>query len=544
MKKITTICAVLLMAVNVFAQTPEKMSYQAVIRDGSNNLVTGTAVGMQISILQGSPSGIAVYEETQMPTSNANGLVSLEIGSGTLVSGDFTTIDWSNGPYFIKTETDPTGGTNYTIIGTSQLLSVPYALHAKMAEGILGGIVETDPVFGLSIASGITGNDTANWNSKQDQLIAGNNITIVGDTINANGIVETDPVFGLSVASGITGNDTANWNSKQGQLIAGNNITIVGDTINATGGGSSNWTPNGNNIYNSNSGSVGVGLTNPLHTFAVGKTDSTTALAVGFVGSFNNAHSGRLIFSEDLSFNGDCGLMFQHNGTTNNLHLIGGCTTFGDTVVRFNRNGYSNIRQLRVGTNILTNALNPLSVDGNSDFTGNVTITGNLNVTGNIAKGGGTFKIDHPLDPANKYLVHSFVESPEMMNIYSGNIATDANGFATVELPSYFEAANKDFRYQLTVIGAFAQAIIKEKISDNKFIIQTNQPNIEVSWSVTGIRADKYANANRVQDEVEKELKGTYIHPELFGASRYSSESKVKENQASNQTQKKADADQ
>jgi hypothetical protein len=139
MKKIITVCAVLLMTASVFAQAPEKMSYQAVVRDGSNALVSSTAVGMQISILQGSASGTAVYVETQTPTSNANGLVSLEIGAGTVVSGTFNTIDWANGPYFIKTETDPTGGTSYTITSTSQLLSVPYALHAKTAESVTGG---------------------------------------------------------------------------------------------------------------------------------------------------------------------------------------------------------------------------------------------------------------------------------------------------------------------------------------------------------------------------------------------------------------------
>ena len=165
MKKIYSIIAGLLMTASVFAQAPEKMSYQAVVRDGSNALVASTAVGMQISILQGSASGTAVYVETQTPTSNANGLVSLEIGSGTVVSGDFTTIDWANGPFFIKTETDPTGGTSYTITGSSQLMSVPFALHAKTAETVTGGISETDPIFGVSVASGITGTDTANWNN-------------------------------------------------------------------------------------------------------------------------------------------------------------------------------------------------------------------------------------------------------------------------------------------------------------------------------------------------------------------------------------------
>ena len=139
MRKVFTFLAAVLLTASVFAQAPEKMSYQAVIRNSSEALVTNTTVGMQISILQGSASGTAVYVETQSPTTNANGLVSLEIGVGTVVSGDFTTIDWANGPYFIKTETDPTGGTSYTITSTSQLLSVPYALYAANAGTAIGG---------------------------------------------------------------------------------------------------------------------------------------------------------------------------------------------------------------------------------------------------------------------------------------------------------------------------------------------------------------------------------------------------------------------
>ncbi len=136
MKKLYTFIAVLLMTASTFAQTPEKMSYQAVVRDSGDNLVSSQPVGMQISILQTTATGTAVYVETQTPTTNVNGLVTLEIGTGTVVSGDFTTIDWSTDSYFIKTETDPTGGSSYTITGTSQLLSVPYALHAKTAESV------------------------------------------------------------------------------------------------------------------------------------------------------------------------------------------------------------------------------------------------------------------------------------------------------------------------------------------------------------------------------------------------------------------------
>jgi hypothetical protein len=147
MKKIYFLVAGLLLTVSVFGQVPQKMSYQAVIRNSSCTLITSTPVGMKISVLQGSATGTVAYSETQIPTTNANGLVSLEIGNGIPITGTFAAINWANGPYFIKTETDPTGGTNYTITGTSQLLSLPYALYAKTAESISGTIPETDPTY-------------------------------------------------------------------------------------------------------------------------------------------------------------------------------------------------------------------------------------------------------------------------------------------------------------------------------------------------------------------------------------------------------------
>ena len=143
---------------------------------------------------------------------------------------------------------------------------------------------------------------------------------------------------------------------------------------------------------------------------------------------------------------------------------------------------------------------------------------GNVDVQGTLTKTMGTFKIDHPLDPENKYLYHSFVESPDMMNIYNGSITTDPNGEAIVEMPDYFDALNKDFHYQLTVIGTFAQAIIATKMTNNHFVIRTNAPNVEVSWTVTGVRQDAYAEKHRVQVEELKAEKdrGYYIHPEVF----------------------------
>ena len=146
-------------------------------------------------------------------------------------------------------------------------------------------------------------------------------------------------------------------------------------------------------------------------------------------------------------------------------------------------------------------------------------LVGNVTITGTLTKGAGAFKIDHPLDPENKYLVHSFVESPDMMNVYNGNVMTDADGMVRVELPDYFNALNRDYRYQLTVIGQFAQAIVSEKVVGNWFAIRTDKPHVEVSWQVTGIRQDAYANANRIAVEEQKPVaeRWLYLHPEAQG---------------------------
>jgi hypothetical protein len=144
---------------------------------------------------------------------------------------------------------------------------------------------------------------------------------------------------------------------------------------------------------------------------------------------------------------------------------------------------------------------------------------GDVGVTGTLSKGGGSFKIDHPLDPENRYLSHSFVESPDMMNVYNGNVVLDKNGQAWVELPDYFGALNRDFRYQLTCIGGFAPVYVALEIQDNHFQIAGGEPGLMVSWQVTGIRQDPWARANRIPVEEEKQAdeQGYYLHPEVYG---------------------------
>jgi len=198
MRQLVTFLTAIVFTVSVFAQSPEKMSYQAVVHNSSNNLVTNTQIGMRISLLQGSASGTAVYVETQTPTTNANGLVSIELGNGTVVSGNFETIDWANGAYFIKTETDPNGGSSYSITGTSQLVSVPYALHAKTAKN---GITTEQTAKLAGVAEGAEVNVQANWNQTTD---------------TADDYIKNKP----TIPTAADGSET--------KLTAGTNVTVTG----------------------------------------------------------------------------------------------------------------------------------------------------------------------------------------------------------------------------------------------------------------------------------------------------------------------------
>ena len=295
------------------------------------------------------------------------------------------------------------------------------------------------------------------------------------------GIGNTDPMEKLDINGGIRlGNSTAANNGTiryNGSDIEGH-IGGAWTSLTSGGGGGSLWTPAGSNISYT-TGNVGIGTT-ASNTGVINLTVSETTNLQTLICSSN---SGVLEGFIDVTFNVS--------------PAIGSVATF---LVGNNPSG------------TLENAFLIEAVSGNGVFAHDV------NVAGNLSKGGGSFKIDHPLDPENKYLYHSFVESPDMMNVYNGNTTTDENGNATVTLPDYFEALNRDFRYQLTAIGTFAQLIIKEKLDNNTFVIASSEPNVEVSWQITGIRQDAYANKNRIPNEVEKKAseKGFYLHPEAF----------------------------
>ncbi len=252
MKKIFTILAAVLLTATLWAQSPEKMSYQAVIRNSSDQLVISQQIGMQISLLQGSASGTAVYVETQNPTTNANGLVSIEIGAGNVVSGDFTAIDWANDTYFIKTETDPTGGISYSITGTSQLLSVPYAKYADKAGNVFSGSYndladvpanmdtdDSDDFDGLSISTSLLpdaddtydlGSATNEW---KDLYVDG---TAYIDAVDIDaGNIDGTAIGANSANAGAFTTLSASGNTSLGGTLSVTGAAIYGDVLGVTG---------------------------------------------------------------------------------------------------------------------------------------------------------------------------------------------------------------------------------------------------------------------------------------------------------------------
>jgi len=262
MKNIFTVLLIgasLLFSSFAFGQSPEKFSYQAVVRDASNNLLQNQNLGIRVSIIQGSASGTSVFVETQTPNTNANGLFTVEIGDGNVVSGDISSIDWENGPYFIKTEIDPTGGSNYAISGTSELLSVPFALHAKTAESITGTInyTETDPVFTASPAGNITSANITTWDNKLDTEVDGSitneiqSISLSGQVItlsNGGGTVTIPSSNGWGLIGNASTNPATNFigtTDNKDLVFRTNNIK----KMNLTPKGQLEFTNTGNSVF-------------------------------------------------------------------------------------------------------------------------------------------------------------------------------------------------------------------------------------------------------------------------------------------------------
>ena len=272
-----------------------------------------------------------------------------------------------------------------------------------------------------------------------------------------------------------------------------------------------------------------AGTTNSTESFTAGVTGHATSSAgnaYGVYGDTNtNGYGAGVIGSANAAEGTAFGGFFQAASPNGNAMFAYSSATWGQPVAVAAQiespNGAAGRFTAHAGSGLILLGLSgPNFTDVFSvDASGNGFYAGNLTVNGTVSKSGGSFKIDHPLDPENRTLSHSFVESPDMMDVYNGVIVLDKHGEAWVELPSYFEALNRDYRYQLTSIGLPAPNLfIGREVSGNRFKIAGGKPNGKVSWQVTGIRQDAYANAHRIPVEEDKpeETRGKYLHPELF----------------------------
>lgn len=490
MKRIITSTLFLLLILTSWAQAPERLSYQAVVRDASDQLVSNTTIGMQISILQTSATGIAVYIETHNPTTNSNGLATVQIGGGTVVAGSFSAINWANGPYFLKTETDPNGGSAYTISGTTQLVSVPYSLYAETA-----GSVTFDQVNDA---------DADPTNELQSLQLSGQNLTISG---------------GNTVTLPQSGN-TLNQAYDQGGPGAGRIITadageveIINGTTNGIGLRATTTSSGVGVIATSTNASNGfspiqasTNASSNLTSAIIGSTTGGASAVSGQVASTATAAQG--IFGNNLRTTGGWGTYgIGHSGSVGETNYQLGFGLYGrnyDAIGPLG-NAVGTYGQGYVG--VWGDQIDPngYSIYANGDFG---------------AAGTKAFAIDHPLDPANKYLKHYSIESNEVLNVYRGTVPFDANGEVTVTMPDYFDAVNANFSYQLTPIGGYAPLFIKEKLQDGKFVIAGGTTGLEVSWTVYAERNDPYLQQHPTSKQVEVEKEswnlGKYLQPDLY----------------------------
>jgi hypothetical protein len=294
------------------------------------------------------------------------------------------------------------------------------------------------------------------------------------------------------------------------QVIANDPIgpAVYGDS--ASGPGVLGDSSSGNGVFGYSGSGPGVWGYSHYGTGVWGYSDTSgpgvSGESTSGVGVKGYSASATGVFGDSSSGNG----VFGYSGSGNGVY---GDSGSGPGVLGFSNDG--------IGVYGFSNE--DVGVWGDSSFGLAGFFTGIVNITGELIKTGGGFRIDHPLDPAHKYLCHSFVESPDMKNFYDGVAVLDAQGETIVELPPWFEALNQQFRYQLTPIGAAGPHLhIAEEISDRRFKIAGGVPGMKVCWQVTGSRKDPWAQANPLTVEQEKSdaERDHYLHPELYGRSR------------------------
>jgi hypothetical protein len=439
---------------------------------------SGSASGYGVHGFNG--SGIGVYGSSTSSTG-----VWGNSSTGTGVHG------WSNSASGYGVQGINTSGTG--VYGTS---------NNSAGYGVRGSNNSGTAVYGLSDSSnGVWGESSNGWGvygtSSGSAGVRGESVDSVGVYGSSTGGFGVRGDSGESV--GVYGT------SSSGSGMLGSSSTSNGvRAISTSGYGLWASSTSNNGVFATSSNNVAIYGTSVDVTGVMGQSNS----GVGVRGSTG---SGTGVWGSSSASNGVLGSSTSGKG-------VYGSTGGGSTVAGVH--GWSSGNE---GNGVIGEANNGSTAYGvwgksTSGYAGY--FSGNVQVQGTLSKSAGSFKIDHPLDPANKYLSHSFVESPDMMNIYNGEVTLDGKGEAAVEMPAWFEALNQEFRYQLTAVGAPGPNLhIAQKITNNRFKIAGGTAGMEVSWQVTGVRHDPYAEQYRIPVEQDKPAseRGYYLRPELYG---------------------------
>jgi hypothetical protein len=456
--------ALLAMASVATADVPTLMQYQGFLTDEEGEPLNDT-LSMTFTIYPDAYEAIVIWTETQPNVIVTNGLFHVLLGSVNPISDTVfaETERWLG----ITVDPDP------EIVPRTRLVTVPYAYRAATVDGASGGAVFGD--------------------------IHLHSILTVGSNEEGDpGRIEvTDGVDPVIIADGASGQVGIGGIDGDAQFHVGAPDRAYAATFKSA------FPADSTHVIHAEF--VGTGLYDAVAVYGT----SFPSTGYGCGGWFEGGWQGVVGYSEgSLSM----GVWGEAVGPSVNWGVRGDAH---DTLAEVNYGVYGAASAGETKYGVYGKAYT-----SNDDYAG--FFFGNVHITGTLSGGKGSSKIDHPLDPEERYLYHSFVESPDMKNIYDGVVLLDANGEATVELPDYFEAVNKDFRYQLTAIGAPGPNLyIAHEISGNRFKIAGGQAGMKVSWLVTGIRSDPFAEASRIQVEVDKPAKerGKYLHPEAYGLS-------------------------
>jgi len=485
-------------------------------------------------------TGIQGATGPQGPT-GATGPQGLQGVTGLTGSQGLTGATGPTGPAGVQGPTGATGFVSLPYAGvlssSSTLLSVTnsgtgQAMYAKggnrglLAEGTTGNGVyasstQSDGVFGTTStasATGILGDNSGaggtgvkgtnnNGNGFGVQGTSGIGIGVQGTSGSGLGVKGVSTSGNGVYASSISGNGLFAYSAQSDGVFG------TTDTASATGILGDNNAAGGTGVKGTNNNGNGVGVQGTSGSGIGVKGVSTSGNGV-----YASSTSGNGLFAYSAQSDG----VFGTTSTASATGILGDNSAAGGTGVKGTNNNGNGVgvhgKSSSTGYGVVAEGSNSIAYLGGTDYAGK--FNGTVWVAGTLIKSAGSFKIDHPLDPDRKYLYHAFVESPDMKNIYDGVIVMDDIGEAVVELPGWFEALNRDFRYQLTPVGGAAPTLhIAEEVANNKFKIAGGRPGLKVSWQVTGIRQDAYANAHRIPVEEDKAGKeaGTYQHPELFG---------------------------